>query len=325
MMNTELFSNVVGQSSAKKQLAFYLRGYHATKVFPTTLICGGKGSGKSMMAVEIAKNLYEYDNKGNLLLKGDGVTPKKKKLIEITTSTIKNLTQFVNSVLIPHQESACTFFLDEASEIPRPVTMSLLTLLNPNAENKNTLVHDEYTLEVDLSKHTFLFASSEPQSLFPPLKDRMVRLDLETPTTENLAEIVQRSVKDVSFDDGLLMDIATTLRQNARLAVKRANEIKSYLCGKKHFGIKDWASLRDSLSINNLGLSRVEISILRFLKDMPNGASLTNLSSKTNMSRAALQKDYEQFLLCQSLMQITAGTGRQITSQGLAYLKSLPC
>lgn len=323
MIEIDILLDMVGQISVKKQLAFYLRGYHATKVFPSTLICGQKGGGKSMMAVEIAKNLYEYDDEGNILYKADGITPKKKKLFEINASTIKNVAQFVNSILLPRQEEKCTFFFDESSEIPKSVTMALLTLLNPNSTHINTLVHDEYTLEINLKRHTFLFATSEPQAVFAPLRDRLVRYDLESYSNENLAQIIQKSTKEIDYEDGVLIDIASTVRQNPRQAVKRANEIKSYLGDNTFFGFVDWASLRDSLSINNLGLNRIEISLLKFMKAAPNGSSLTNLSAKLGISREAIQRDYEHFLLCNSLMEITPGCGRQITSHGLKYLKDL--
>jgi len=119
------------------------------------------------------------------------------------------------------------------------------------------------------------------------------------------------------------LEIATVLRGNARQAVKTAGDIKTYLCGGKEFGKQDWQKLIGLLSILPLGLSPIELNLLRFMRQNSDGSSLTNLAAKTGLSRDAVQKDYEIFLQKLGFMEITAGKGRTITSKGLTYLKQL--
>ena len=40
------FSNIVGQTAAKKQLGFYLRGFDATEIVPHIMLVAPQGSGK---------------------------------------------------------------------------------------------------------------------------------------------------------------------------------------------------------------------------------------------------------------------------------------
>lgn len=317
-----LFPDVIGQDAAKKKLAFYLNSYHSTRIMPNLMLCAPKGQGKSMLAREAAKQLYLYED-GRPVLKDNGKV-KKKTFLEINASTIKNVRQFVNNVLIPHVvDKDVTIFIDEASEIKKDVTMSLLTMLNPNATNKNTFVYDDYACDIDFSRQTFIFATSESHSVFVPLMDRLTRVDLEEYSLSHLGQIVQKAAPEIEFQENVLLDIATVLRGNARQAVKMAGDIRTYLCGKNKFNKIDWKSLISLLSILPNGLSPIELNLLRYMKDSPDGSSLTNLAAKTGLSREAVQKDYEIYLQKNGLMEISAGKGRTITAKGLEYLKKL--
>ncbi len=324
MTKNLLFESVVGQDEAKKKLGFYLNSYHHTKIMPNLMLCAQKGQGKSLLARETAKQLLAYGEDGSVLLKEDSVTPKKKTFLEINASTIKSVRQFVNSILLEHVvDRDVTIFVDEASEIKKDVTMSLLTLLNPNESNKNTFCYDDQVIDIDFRRATFIFATSESHSIFPPLMDRLVRVDLQHYTNEHLAQILQKSAPEVSFVENVLESISSVVRGNARQAVKMASDVRTFLCGKKVFGRSQWKELSTIFSIKPLGLSPIEIDLLNFMRERPDGSSLTNLAARSGLSREAVQKDYESFLQSCGLMEITAGKGRQLTAKGYQYLKDL--
>jgi Holliday junction resolvasome RuvABC ATP-dependent DNA helicase subunit len=321
--NKDLFNHIVGQTPAKKALDFYLDSYYATKLFPNMMMVAAKGNGKTTLCKAAAKGLVLFDESGKPVMKEDGKTFKKKAFVEINCSSIKNLNSFVNGIFIPHiQDKDCTILFDEASELPKDVTMALLTMLNPNPTNKNIYIHDEHALEVDFKKQTFLFATSEIQKVFHALADRLERIDLQEYSDSEMATIVQKSAPEVKFNDNVLEDVATVLRGNGRAAQKMADKILVYLKNRGVFGRKDWANLRNILGILPLGLSPIELSVLRYLKGSTTGTPLTMLSAKTGMSRDALQKDVEMYLQKKGLMSITT-SGREITSLGLEYLKKL--
>ena len=106
------------------------------------------------------------------------------------------------------------------------------TMLNPNDDNRNRFTFGDYVIDIDFKRHTFMFATTEADKLFHALQDRCTRIDLEDYNYDELGAIVALSLKRVSFQDGVLPEIASTLRGNARAAKKVAVDIASYIKGK---------------------------------------------------------------------------------------------
>jgi len=310
MTKTEYWPDIVGQPIAKRKLEFHLKNYDTSNIIPHLMFIAPKGCGKTMMAKATGKNLA-YDG-------------KTKPFIELNCSTLKSVGQFINQVIIPHvNQRECTVLFDEASELPKDVSMALLTMLNPNKENRTSFSYEDYTIDFDFRRQTFMFATTEAHKLFHALIDRCDRIDLEEYTYNELGEIVQRNLPDIEFEDGLKDDIATVLRGNARQAQKMATNIKSFVerSGSGKMTNDLWKELKHALGIVPLGLSRIEIQVLNILTEKKE-CSLTNLSAKTGLTPQCLRQDFELYLQKHNLMEITT-TGRSITAKGLEYLKVL--
>jgi Holliday junction resolvasome RuvABC ATP-dependent DNA helicase subunit len=305
------FEGIIGQNKAKKQINFYRRGYNATGILPHLLFVAPKGCGKTMLAKAVKETLMSREN-----------PEKSKKFLEINCSTLRNVKQFFNQIMIPHvQHEEVTILFDESSEIPHDVSMALLTCLNPNKHNRNEFSYEDYTVEIDFSRHTFMFATTEVQTMFHALIDRCKRIDLEEYSLKQLGQILKVNLEGIEFEEGLMSDIASTLRGNARKAVQTANDISSYMAAEEraYFTRMDWDLFKDELGIEPLGLSPIEIQLLEILNDKPE-CSLTYLSAKTGMTKAAVQRDIEMYLLKNDLMEIGTG-GRKITSNGRETLE----
>ena len=271
MKTTERFPKIVGQKIAKRKLNFHLDNYQASSVIPPLLFIAPKGCGKTTLAKAAGQNLMNEE------------TGKPKTFLEINCSTLKSVPQFVNQVVVPHiNQKDCTVLFDEASELPKSITMMLLTVLNPNPENRTTFSFEDYVMDFDFRQQSFMFATTEAHKLFHALIDRCDRIDMEEYTYEELAKIILMNVAaiDLDCDEDVLAEIAPVLRGNARAAQKMANNMKSYLQrtkGKK-FTKKDWNTLKHALGILPLGISRIELQILRALAEKKE-SSLTNLSA----------------------------------------------
>jgi Holliday junction resolvasome RuvABC ATP-dependent DNA helicase subunit len=309
---TPRFDGLIGQVKAKRKLDFYIDSYEKAGLIPNLLFTAPKGCGKTMMATALAKELIK-----------DGES-KPKRFIEVNCSTLKNVKKFFDELVIPHlHDRDVTILFDEASEIPQDVEMAMLTILNPNPSNRTSFSYDEYTVDFDFRRQTFMFATSEPHRVFHALKDRLDRIDLESYNYEELGEIVRINLPDVVFDKGLLGEIAMVLRGNARAAQKMAIKIQMWLDARVRYNFvsEDWKNLMYTLGIAPLGLRAKEIEILRVLRDSRD-CSLTRLGSKTGMTPEALRRDYELYLMNQDLMEISTA-GRNITPEGKDYLKQL--
>ena len=309
MVTTKLFPDIVGQSNAKRVLDFFCKGYEKTSRIPHLMFVAPKGCGKTTMAKATARRLKSIN--------------KDKKYFEINCSTLRNVKQFFNQIVIPYmQDREATILFDECSEIPKDVTMALLTILNPNPDHQTSFSFEDYTVEFDFRQLSFMFATTETQSVFHALMDRLERVDLEEYSLSEMGEIVGMNL-DIKIEPKALENISSVLRGNARAAQKMAQKIESYceMNNKKVFKDSDWKKLSKILSIFPLGLNTTEILLLDILKDNKD-CSLTNLAAKTGISKHAIQRDFEIYLQKHSLMDITTA-GRNITAKGLEYLKKV--
>jgi Holliday junction resolvasome RuvABC ATP-dependent DNA helicase subunit len=134
--------------------------------------------------------------------------------------------------------------------------------------------------------------------------------------------MIQNKIDWIDFSDGVLTDIAQTVRGNARSAIKRALEISAYaeVNNKVSFDRKDWNALCSLLGIMPYGINHTELQVLRILKER-GACTLQMLSAVTGMSRTALQKDAEIFLLQKGFMRIDGK--REITGKGIKALEKI--
>ena len=306
-----MFETLVGQNLVKKKLQFYKESYDTSKRMPFLFFVGAKGLGKTEFAKQLAKEIKNTDG-------------SRRPFLEINCSTIKNLKQFFNQIVIPHvNQKECTILLDEASELPKDVTMALLTILTPNEHNRTEFAFEDYVVDFNFRDHSFMFATTEAHKIFHALMDRCERIDLEEYSYNQLGSIIGRQMKEYSFEKGVLDEVATVLRGNARAAQKMAGNIKTYLAAKNSMNmtLKDWDVMKDELGILPLGINRIELQVLRALKEKKE-CSLTHLGAVTGLTVQCLRQDFELFLQKKMLMEITTN-GRSLTTDGHKYLKEL--
>jgi Holliday junction resolvasome RuvABC ATP-dependent DNA helicase subunit len=299
-----MFDTLIGQDHIKKSFGFYIEAAKNGGIVPPLLLTGARGLGKTEYARQMAKNL-------------------KKPLLELNCSTIKNNRQFFEQIFVPVvMNNDVTILFDECHALPRDLQNAFLTIFNVEKGFRKHFEWDGSTMEFDFSRQSYLFATTEPDKIFAPLKDRFEEIDFRPYSSTEMAKILQGRTEWVEFEDSVLDVIVDTLRGNARSAVKRAKQICLYCEGKNNhkFGQKQWKDLCDTLGITADGLSNSEIQILSVLKQR-GPSTLAMLSAATGFSRTAIQKDIEMHLLKKNFMRIE-GT-RMITSLGQQALSRL--
>lgn len=310
----DIFPSIIGQEAAKKRLSFYVENYASSRFVPNMLFIAPRGCGKTTLAKALAKNLVSFEK--------DSVEPKD--YIEINCGQIRNLKHFLTVIITRYvHDKEVTLLFDEASELPQDVQMGLLTMVNPNSEMMNEFFFEDSSFLFNFKRQTFLFATTEAHKLFPALVDRLTRIDLAEYSSSELARILQLKSPTVKYEDGLPMTISSVLRGNGRQAQLMANDIVTYTKGKgvSEFSNNDWSIFKDRLNIAPLGLSAIELQVLKIL-NAEGPCTLTNLSAKTLLSKECLQRDIEMVLLKLGLLSITTA-GRMITVKGRSYLKNL--
>jgi len=306
---TNYFPDLIGQHCVKKKLSFYLKAFEKTSQAPFLLMAGAKGLGKTEFAKAFASNLANED--------GD-----KRAFIELNCSTIKNNEQFFEQIFIPLiMDNEITILFDECHALPQDLTMAFLTIFNAESNARKSFEWNGMNFDFNFRQQTFIFATTETDKIFPPLKDRLTTIDFEPYNSEELAEIVKLCAPEIQFEEDCLKSVASTIRGNARSAVKRAKEIELY-CGAKGnyvFGLQHFDDLCDQVGILPHGITYTEKQILQVLNNC-GSATLTGLASKIGMSKSALQRDHELYLLNQNLIEIDGK--RKITGKGLEVCKT---
>jgi Holliday junction resolvasome RuvABC ATP-dependent DNA helicase subunit len=279
MITNTMFNNLIGQDEVKRQLSFFADAQNKTGVAPFLMMSGAKGLGKTEFAKEYANNLKNKDG-------------SKRPFLEINCSTIKNANAFFEQIFLPivmHNE--ITILLDEAHMLPKDLVNAFLTVFNTEKGTFKEYHHAEQIFSFDFAKQNFIFATTELDKLFAPFKDRLTIVDFKPYTQQEMADIIDLVCGEIEFDDGLRLEIADTTRGN----------------GMCH-----------TLGIKPLGLSNIEVEILSILKERGN-CSLQMLSAVTGMSRTAIQKEAELYLLKRGLMKINGQ--REISGKGLNILQ----
>jgi len=305
-----MFDSLIGQPEIKRQLEFYSTAYQKTSVVPFLLLNGAKGLGKTEFLKQFSKSLTNEDG-------------KSRPMLELNSSTIKNNQMFFEQIFMPIvQNNEVTLFFDECHAMPKDLVMAFLSILNTERTPFKEFNWREFTFQFDFTKISMIFATTELDKLFPPLKDRLTILDFKPYKEDELSDIILGRLKDVEFEDGVLHSVASTTRGNARSAVKRAKEIETF-CETNNstlFGHAEWQSLRQILGIKPLGLSNTEIQVLEIMAQR-GPSTLQTIAAVTGMSRTAIQRDAELYLLQRALMKIN-GT-REITKAGMLVLEEI--
>jgi Holliday junction resolvasome RuvABC ATP-dependent DNA helicase subunit len=276
-------------------------------------IVGQRGQGKTMLATQVAKNLRSK------------TLGRVKPMLTINCSTLKNVRQFIEDIVLQYvRDQHITLFFDEVHEMPAPIQTCLLTVLNPNKHNLNTLRFEDYNIEFDFTKVSFIFATTDPQRVITPLKDRCRMVHMEEYQYDELGEIVKGNSEDLEFDDETLRDIASVCRGNARNATLMAKDNILQFARRHNVSFVDmniWGRIKTVLGILPLGLENTELQILKVLKDRT-VCSLTNISAVTGLSSQALRAEFELYPLKHNLMEIAQG-GRRLTGHGRDYLTAI--
>jgi Holliday junction resolvasome RuvABC ATP-dependent DNA helicase subunit len=309
-MKTNHFTDLVGQYAVKRKLSFYLNAFDKTGVCPFLLLTGAKGLGKTQFAKSFANNVKNTDG-------------KKRAFLEINCSTIKNNEQFFEQIFLPLvADNEITILFDECHALPKDLTMAFLTIFNTETTTKKRFTWNEMAFDFDFKRQTFVFATTESDKIFPPLKDRLTTVDFSPYSESELGEILKLCAPKVRFSNECLKEVAKTVRNNARSAVMRAKEISLY-CGAKRkytFNLANFRELCDNVSILPFGITYTEKQILDALNNH-GSSTLTGLAAKIGLSKTALQRDHELYLLNKNFIEIDGK--RKITAEGMNVCKEV--
>lgn len=305
----DYFPEIIGQEKVKKNLSLYLDGYKVNKFIPPILLISPRGTGKTNLASQLSNNLTDNNN-------------QIKNTLHINCASIKNLSQFVDQLIIPFQNTYVTYLMDEIHCVPKDVSNWLLSVISPNKERKSFNYFNNNRFDFDFHQTSWLACTTHPEKLSEAYKSRQERIDLEEYSDSELIRILYKNSGDIIYKDNIELDIVSVCRSTPREVVKISDKIKQY-CDIKHnrlFDKGDWSTLKNRAGINYLGLNAHEIRHLQCLKESGE-LTLTMLAAKLRLDRTTVQRDIERFLFEKSLINIEGK--RFLTHLGREAIKCL--
>jgi len=312
---TRMFPDVIGQENVKRKLGFYAQNYKANNRIPHLFFSAPKGAGKTHVANAMARLLADPEEE-----------KKAKRYITVNCSELKSLSKFVNEFLIPKVTGYdVTVFFDECHMMPKGIANALLTILNPNKDRRTEYSYEDFDMEFDFTRQSFMMATTEYDKVFEPLKSRFTEITLQEYTLDELGRIASLNLEGYSFEDGVLDDIARVSRGNARTATTLADDIKDNLdmLGTTILTWDVWDFFRYAHNINPLGLYDREILTLGVLEENhPSPVSVSFVCANVGDTLGTVQ-NYERMLMKNGLMERENNCQRVITKKGREYMAEL--
>jgi Holliday junction resolvasome RuvABC ATP-dependent DNA helicase subunit len=302
-IGSEPLDKIIGQEEARKKLSFFVDSNSNSTPFPTMLFTGSQGLGKTFMAQKVSNALG-------------------REFIDVNCSTIETTEDFINGVLIEKVAGSTpkTILMDEAHTMTQEVTTNLLTLLNPNATNKNHIPYKNWLIEYDFARINIIFATTDAHKIFKPLLNRCEEIYFHIYSNAELFRILSFYLPGIKIACDK-EDISYACRGRARDAFALSQKVQRY-CNKEGVNVfngNDWNNLKDIFSIYPCGLKTEEVSLLKIIGESEQISS-ANLAVRMGVNIQNIESELE--IRPRELGFIESGArGRILTDKGKKYLK----
>lgn len=298
-----IFNDVIGQEKVVNKIKFFVQSHNKNISIPNFLFTGSHGLGKTYLAEKIAKSLG-------------------RKFVSVNASTIENIGTFLFSDIMGDKE--VTVLIDEAQTLKKNISNMLLTLLNPNGSNSNSLVYNDIEVVLDLNKINFIFATTDAYMIDKPLVNRCNIINFESYNDDDIINMLKYYLgRDVFYSDVSKEDIALACRGRARDTFLFAKNIQRYMVLNNidYVGKNTWEDIKKMLGINPMGLTDFEFKLLRVIHQH-GPISCNSLSCILMVNEYNIKNEIEVRLRELGLIENNT-KGRVLTSKGLKVVENL--
>ncbi|MBO5753562.1 MAG: Holliday junction branch migration DNA helicase RuvB [Proteobacteria bacterium] len=168
------------------------------------------------------------------------------------------------------------------------------------------------SIKLDLPKFTLIGATTRPDLLTNPLRDRFGHVSrLDYYTSDDLAQIVRRSARllNIAIDENAVIEVGRRSRGTPRIANRLLARLRDFA---NVYGMPSITQqLADEslklLGIDSLGFDRMDHRLLRTIIEKFGGGpvGLETLAAATGEHRGTIEDVYEPYLLQQGFIQRT--------------------
>lgn len=300
-------NHVIGQKPVVDRLKVALDASFADdQPFPHTLFLGPPGLGKTSLSKLVAKELAAEFWEG----------------LGQTLATPSVLSGFL---LRPTTDKA-VLFIDEIHELP----VACQTALYRAMEEGVVFVPQPYTnaiTKMQTVRFTLMSATTDPQLLLPPLRDRFrLVCQMQPYSSDEIAAILRQRVRQLGWqvDEACFEAIAIRAFGTPRIAIRLLES--AYRTARSEGGtLVDYGHLLRTLTLEQLdeyGLGSDEQRYLLLLSEASSPVRVGVLAGKMRTTHLVLSQVIEERLLYLDLIE-RLPQGRILTGKGMEHARKL--
>lgn len=305
--NPPTLNHVIGQKQVVDRLKVALDASFADdQPFPHTLFLGPPGLGKTSLSKLVAKELAAEFWEG----------------LGQTLATPSVLSGFL---LRPTTDKA-VLFIDEIHELP----VTCQTALYRAMEEGVVFVPQPYTnaiTKMQTVRFTLMSATTDPQLLLPPLRDRFrLVCQMQPYSSDEIAAILRQRVRQLGWqvDEACFEAIAVRSFGTPRIAIRLLES--AYRTARSEGGtLVDYGHLLRTLALEQLdeyGLGSDEQKYLLLLSEASAPVRVGVLAGKMRTTHLVLSQVIEERLLYLDLIE-RLPQGRILTGKGIEHARKL--
>jgi len=303
------FTDIIGLTDAKRRIKMSIdAAKERNEALPHVLLDGGKGLGKTSLALCIANEI------GTSLVIANAATIKSPR----------DLFQVLRNI-----EPRGTFLIDELHSLPRPVEEFLFTCMEDFRMDIPTGRSTKNVVSIPLNRFTLIGATTHVGKVSPPLRDRFrFKETLDPYTDAEIAKIVSINTRKLGCTIGeeAAMAIAIRSRNTPRIAVNNLYWCRDFaqLHRSKDLTLPFVEAAMKDQGIDEMGLGRNDRRYLKTLHDVYGGGAVGKvvMSHSLGIAEETLESEIEPFLMSKGLL-LRLPSGRQLNTEGFKLCRTL--
>lgn len=233
--------------------------------------------------------------------------------------------QALNGFLLSAENPNAVLFIDEAHELPPLAQTAMYKAIDERAVFVINQYSDQAT-RIDLVPFTLILATTDPQKLLSPLRDRMrLVCQLARYTTEDVALLIRQKAVQLGWpiEEDAINPIAQRSLGTPRLALRLLQSARrtTRAAGESTITLSHLVKTIEIENLDELGLGPTEFQYLRILAESASPVRLNVIACRLGLPSDAVVSVYESNLVWLGLIDRTE-RGRCLTAKGIEHVRT---